>query len=120
MPLGGGREELTGDIHAFNRQLKLMDKFGYVHNTYSHTSPLGEPPLSTITKPIQTLIKQNYRSAIQYSQSTNKNNLQPTHRRALKQLQKNTDIIITLADKGSGIIVLDKQQYLLKNLSSAT
>lgn len=32
-PRGRDREELMGDVHTFNRQLKPLDNFGYTQNT---------------------------------------------------------------------------------------
>lgn len=39
-------------------------------------------------------------------------NLTPRERQALKKLQRPTDVIIKPADKGSGTVVMDRQNYL--------
>ena len=42
--------------------------------------------------------------------------------KALQELSKNTDIIITVPDKGSGVVILNKQDYVdkMENILSDT
>lgn len=79
----------------------------------SQVNPIGNHLLLILT-PIKQLI-QHIRSFNQLkAQPTDRNNLQPQHRIALAQLKRNRDIIIKPADKGSAIVILDKQQYILE------
>ena len=41
-----------------------------------------------------------------------RNNLTPSERRALKELQSNEKIVIKPADKGSGVVIMDRIDYL--------
>ena len=41
-----------------------------------------------------------------------RDNLTPEERKALKDLQKRDDIIIKEADKGSAVVVMNKEDYL--------
>lgn len=43
-----------------------------------------------------------------------KDNLTSAERTALQQLSQNRDIVIKLADKGSTIVIMDRQQYLFE------
>lgn len=108
-----------GDIHVFNRQLKLLDYFGYTQsktNLIPFTDKSNwQPPPNTISLPIQQLTKQNYSSVKRLPlQPERSDNLLPSHRLALKHLKQNPDIVIKPADKGSAIVIMDKRQYLLE------
>lgn len=73
------------------------------------------PKIETIFSPISKLIRNNYRTVAHLSFSLlDRDNLIQDQRLALAQLKNNTEIIIKPADKGSAVVVLDKQQYLLE------
>lgn len=107
-----------GDVHMFNRQLRLLDYFDYSqsHNFIPFINKSNwQPPLDTISVPIQQVISRNYRAINRLSPHFNfPDNLTPSHRLALSQLKRNSDIVIKPADKGSAIVILDRQQYLVE------
>ncbi|XP_053087907.1 uncharacterized protein LOC117596799 isoform X1 [Pangasianodon hypophthalmus] len=118
-PCGTDLGELGRDVHAYNRQLKILDHFQYTkckeHLQFTEKSR-WEPSTEQTSLPIKQLIKKNRMIINSLSDFSNNqaDNLTATERRALKELQTNRDIIIKPADKGSAIVIMDKQQYLLE------
>lgn len=117
-PRGNGRGELRGDVHAFNRQLKLLDYFKDSQGT-SHLPFIAKstwtPNTADISFLTQTLIRNNLKT-LTHLQScrAHTDNLTPQQRVALRQLKCNADLVIKPADKGSAVVVMDRQQYLLE------
>ncbi|XP_024859281.1 uncharacterized protein LOC112450144 [Kryptolebias marmoratus] len=71
------------------------------------------PPPGALPPDVNNLISQdlNYFDK-KFRTRTPKNNLSPEENIALEQLIKNPNIIIKPADKGSSIVILDREQYL--------
>lgn len=107
---------MGADIHAFHRRLKLLDYFDGSHNH----NPLPfrkksnwEPPLNNISTPVIDFTECNNKLAYRIKHHiAEQDNLTEPHRAALRQ--SNLDIIIKPADKGSAIVLMDKQQYPLE------
>lgn len=77
-----------GDVHAFNRQIKLLDYFDYstIDQHVPFTSKSSwQPPFFMITVPIQQLIIQNFRTISQLGITTTR----------LDSLQQITEIGLT-------------------------
>ena len=69
-------------------------------------NPVGPFPLESMFYSIeQDLYRQKYREP-------NNKNLTKEEYRAIRSLNKNKDIIIKPADKGSAIVILGKQSYI--------
>lgn len=51
-PQGGDRSKLMGDIHAFNRRLKLLDYFDYTFKE-EYIPFIWEPSLDRMAAPVQ-------------------------------------------------------------------
>lgn len=110
--------EIRRDVHAFHRRLKLLDHFEYVTDRDRipfTASSNWEPKLEMVNPCIRKLIKSNNRliGHLPIVRRT-PDNLSVSQRRAIVELGKNKDIIIKPADKGSSIVILDKQQYLFE------
>lgn len=97
-----------------------MDHFNYIQqeSRIPFIKPsTWEPKLNQISKNIQNLIRLNNTTVrtIKY-QSNQKSNITVEQRKAINTLRNNKDIIIKPADKGSGIVIMDIQQYKLEAL----
>ena len=111
-------EELRGDLHRYHRRVKLID---YFDGQASHITPFTltsgwEPGSSQLDVRIKALILQDNRTMNQYIQNLH---FRPPsggsdHSEIIKQLQHNQNIIIKPADKGSKIVIMDSQQYILE------
>lgn len=118
-PRGTDLGELERDIHAYNRKLKILDRFQYESRTERLQfidKSRWEPDAEQLSLPIKQLINRNRRLMHRLTDLSGDrpDNLTPVERKALKELQTNKDIVIKPADKGSVIVILDKQQYLLE------
>lgn len=114
---GSDRWDLVRDVHLYNRRLKLLDHFQYNQNvrTIPFVGPSSWEPLTEYLHPdIQTLLKHNRELVNKHSHRRyiQRDNLTAEHRMAIDSLKNNKDIIIKPADKGSAIVILDKQQYM--------
>lgn len=111
-------EELQRDLHQYHRRLKIISHIHFRPNTQSiqFSSPSSsEPELSQLDGDLQALIYTDIQALCSYRPPRDfPDNLSMAECRALKQLVQNPNIIIKPADKGSKIIILDRQQYLLE------
>lgn len=115
-PTKWDREELLKDVHKYHRRIKILDHFrsqtDYQHQLFTYQSN-WEPTLALLDKNTQKLIKLDNHSLRTYQPPADvPDNLSGAERRGLKQLLNNPNIIIKPADKGSKVIILDRQQYL--------
>ena len=118
-PHNSDKLEFLRDIHRYNRSLKLIEHF--------HDRPGGpippfqgpsswEPPLGVLSGNLTTLLHYNKHIAI-HNHSTNileTPNITEQEYTALRHLRNYKHIVIKPADKGSKIVILDTQQYLLE------
>lgn len=111
------REELRRDLQQYHRRLKIIDYFqeeDFHHVPFTFPSR-WEPEWQQLNKPIRTLIKRDREILRQYGGDPDRaDSLKPIERQELQQLQNNPNIIIKPADKGSKIVIMDRQQYSLE------
>ena len=111
-------EELRRDIHHFHRRLRLLDYFHYTHtDSYTPFRPPStwQPKHSAIHPQISRLINRNMHTFNTFTHHhVNTHNLTPQEQTALQQLKRNKHIVIKPADKGSKIVIMDTQHYILE------
>lgn len=125
-PLKSNEEEVQNAFDDFSRQLMISNFFKY--NGISQDSPQDNLPPKKLfveksmwTPPdnacdvnaleeLESLNK-SLRS-VRLKQNKRKKNLSKAEFKALKSLQKNENIIIKPADKGSSVVILDRNSYL--------
>lgn len=107
---------LENDLQIFHRRLKLA---AYFEGTRGRTAlpflppSLWQPNACNLPGVINRLISKNYRAfKRKFRHIKEKENLSPSEILALKSLQKNKDIVIKPADKGSAIVIMDRSTYV--------
>lgn len=110
------RQALKKDLYNYHRKLKFLDHFDFESNferePFIHPST-WEPEDLGISGPIQRLIKTNERDLQKIGfHKEHESNLTLQEQEALKHLKANIDIVIKPADKGSKIVIMDRNQYL--------
>ena len=110
------RQALRRDLHKYHRKLKLLDHFDYAtdfdREPFINPST-WEPDWDSVSEPIKELIRRDIRVLERIGcKSEQEKNLSTGEREALNKLKNNQDIVIKPADKGSKIIIMDKNQYL--------
>lgn len=111
------KEQVQGDLHRFYRSIKLIHHFSDAEPTeiipfrpITGWSPDDEDVPREITEFITETA-----SAIEDMPTTkDKSNITRKERQALKELKENNEIVIKPADKGSSIVIMDRQQYLFE------
>lgn len=112
--------QLQLDLQEYHRKIKLAD---YFKNSPGMGKPfvgpsLWSPSFSEISPQIRELIKKDIRMLkSQYSSldGTFKfKNLDKEELKALDELKKAKHIIIKPADKGSAVVIMDREQYILE------
>ena len=109
-------EQTRWDLQLYHRKIKLA---AYFQNTDDTTPPPftpksdWTPPCGKLPPEITTLIKTDVKYVdtkfqVTYAQP----NLHREEAAALKELKDNKRIIIKPADKGSAVVILDREQYL--------
>lgn len=110
------------DIFKFVRQLKLKYHFKDSPDT---TATMGEDPgfklrsdfIPAVCHPLidtfHKLVLHDIRR-LDFSNSTNRSNLSAVERRTLNNLLKDPTIIIKPADKGGGLVVMNKEDYIME------
>ena len=115
--------QLAEEIHTFTRRLRLIYHFrnqpepDTQTTTQTTTTPkfkksCWNPPkgenicLDNICDTVERLALETKPVQAKYS------NISPQEREAIKQLKQNQDIIIKPADKGSGVVVMNKEDYM--------
>ncbi|XP_041420430.1 uncharacterized protein LOC121394203 [Xenopus laevis] len=107
--------ETYKDIHKFKRQLKLKDFFKEQAPTTpvifkaksTFDPPNTAPSISTFTHLLSRDLWKLHNTKMNHFA-----NLTRVEREAIKTLQADKDIIIRQADKGGGIVILDKTYYV--------
>lgn len=116
--LGGGRDQklqLQVDLQDYHRKIKLASYFknSKQKGKRPFTGPSNwAPPLEELAPEIKTLIdkdldvfKKHYRPIREL------HNLKREEIHALKELKRAKHIVIKPADKGSAVVILDREQY---------
>ena len=117
-PAREDRKELRRDLYKYHRRLRILDYFE--HQMKDDYLPFIEPsnwipPLEEASDHIQDLIQKDIRAfkALR-TRPPLRGNLSTQHRGALRSLKLNQHIVIKPADKGSQIVIMNKNNYLLE------
>jgi hypothetical protein len=107
--------------NVFSRRLKLHNYFNNLNrgrNSYQKTPFTGKsnwsPPDSRIDPDLLNCISDFTEETSKLDPKAEKNNMSAEEKRALKELQNNSDLVFKKADKGSAIVVMDKKDYLFE------
>lgn len=100
----------------YHRRIKLRD---YFRDENLNKEPLvlpstWEPDWGTLSNPVRDLIKKDIRFFHSFQPGegqVHSHSFSLEEKRAIKELQDNRQIVIKPADKGSKIVIMDKQQY---------
>lgn len=104
------------DIQQYHRRVKLAIHYGDKSDTepqpFTPKSD-GSPPMGQLPPEVSTLVKADYEYFQDHFHIDRiKPNLTGEETKALKELRENKQIIIKPADKGSAVVILDRDQYL--------
>ena len=101
------------DINRFARTLRLKYQFQHNRPKKRRFKPRSNyiPPLST-SKWLEDYIYALKIEATKLKPRKTRNNLSQRQRIALRKLRKRKDIIIKKADKGSTVVIQDRQEYI--------
>lgn len=106
------------DIQNYHRRLKLAAYFQWGRNRdpprFTPTS-YWVPPLHKLPPEIIFLLKQDLKQFnTHFKSQQEKPNLSQAEQQALKELATNKHIVIKPADKGSAVVILDREQYIFE------
>ena len=109
--------QVKADINDFSRRLRLKEYFfdtqnnrDFNPNPYRLKSTWCPPPNR---EPVLDIYIDSVERDIMSAKPTRiRDNLTKRERQALKKLRQQTDILIKPADKGSGTVVMNRQDYL--------
>lgn len=106
------------DIQNYHRRLKLAAYFQRGRNRdpprFTPTS-CWVPPLHKLPPEIIFLLKQDLKQFNTHFRSQQeKPNLSQAEQQALRELATNKHIVIKPADKGSAVVILDREQYIFE------
>ena len=109
------KKQLELDLQTYHRRLKLQTFFeGKKSTPQVPFTPKSnwEPTLNQLPGAIQKIITADHYAFRQLNWNTrSKNNLTKVERTALRQLQRNKHLVIKPADKGSAVVIMDRDQY---------
>lgn len=112
----GQKNQLKVDIHSYHRRLSLATYFKDTDRSTitPFTSPSDwMPPSHKLPLEFHLLVQQDWEVFKKYYKSyPEKQNLKKEEMEAIKQLQKAKHIEIKPADKGSAVVILDREQYI--------
>ena len=113
-------KNLRRDVSQYHRRLKLATHFGVENDAEIprfHLPSYWEPDDDKLPDNLKQLIQMD-RATVQNvpGHLKEKNNITTDQVRALRSLANNQDIVIKPADKGSRIVILDRQQYVFEGL----
>ena len=109
------RSQLKNDLERFGRNLRLRWHFRNCEDNFS-VNPFK--PKSTFHPKNEDVKIEMYLSRIEEeimaikAEGSNFSNLSASEKEALKNLRNDNSIVIKEADKGSGVVVWDKEDYL--------
>lgn len=116
-PFSFSRELLRRDLHFYHRRLKLRDYFDsddFCREPFIQPS-VWEPEWGALSDSLRDLIRRDIRLFHSFwPQVGGVGGLSREERQALKDLKENENIVIKPADKGSKIVIMNKQQYRLE------
>lgn len=110
--------QLEFDLQNYHRKIKLAAYFrnGLTKKVTPFTEPSNwTPPLETLQPPVKTLIDQDLKTfKKQYKLIEEKTNISWEDSKTLRDLKSLKSIVIKPADKGSAIVILSREQYILE------
>ena len=99
------------DTKEFTRKLKLRERFWRIeHNNESLVKSKSNISVNTAAIPELSNIS-NILEQIEPIINDVNDNLTKQERKALKELQEDQDLVITKADKGNTLVLMDKDYY---------
>lgn len=118
---GIGRNQKTqfqSDLHDYHRKLKLAAYFGGSEKQeippFMGTSN-WIPPLDKIPSEVSDVIREDWDTFNRHFRPIReKDNLSLEEIRALKELKNAKNIVLKPADKGSAVVILSREQYILE------
>lgn len=112
------RMQLQLDLQNYHRRIKLA---AYFQNTNKQDPPhflapsIWTPPEHKLPPEITSLVKKDIKDFNKYFKlCEEKPNLTEEEKKALEQLIKNRHIVIKQADKGSAVVIMSRDQYILE------
>ena len=118
-PINNQKVSLRAYLSDYHRRLKLLSHFeGRQTKDPPPFNPKStwEPNPSSLPKELLTLFLRDHSTLRAAQPKPVESNLSDMERQALEELQQNTSIIIKPADKGSAIVILDREQYVKEAL----
>ena len=109
------KQNLNKDLVKFYRNIKLRAHFGSTGNNsneprFKSNSNWLQDKLPSCVETFKTAINHDIKSS--KTKKLPRDNLMKSERKALLNLQKRNDIIITKADKGGAVVILDIKDYI--------
>ena len=115
--LSGLGQIFKTQLSAYHRRLKL--NFYFEESTtpvelrpHFHLKSNWEPEADLLPDELNKLIKTDDRTLPKIKPIQNKQNLSQTEREALEGLQHCTSIVLKPADKGSAVVLMDREKYI--------
>ena len=104
-------------MQDFGRKLKLQNYFSHRPNSFTNRSKFTPkstwtPPSSMIDKPVLDCISAISKEIENLKIQPETKNLTKMEYKTIKNLQNNVDLVIKKADKGSAVVIMDRQNYI--------
>lgn len=116
-----GKQQKTNlqlDIQNYHRKIKLAAYFGHSPNTQKmpFTAPSNwTPPLDKLPPEVRELVHKDLEIFKKYYKRIKENyNISLDEVKALRELKNAKHIVIKPADKGSAVVILSREQYVLE------
>lgn len=110
--------QLEFDLQNYHRRIMLAAHFGnhpIKKNINSFVGPsLWTPPLETLSPKIKNLIHQDLKSFKKQQFMQDKQNISDEDWKTLHGLKRLKTIVIKPADKGSALVILSREQYIME------
>ena len=114
-PINNQRQSLMVHLSSYHRRLKLLSYFEgrmIKEQTPFLAKSTWEPNSADLPEKLLTLFQMDHNALRNLQPLPEKDNLSDSEKQALAELQRNTSIVIKPADKGSSVVIMDRQQYI--------
>ena len=114
-PINNQRQSLMVHLSSYHRRLKLLSYFEgrmIKEQTPFLAKSTWEPNSADLPEKLLTLFQRDHNTLRNLQPIPEKDNLSDSEKQALAELQRNTSIVIKPADKGSSVVIMDRQQYI--------
>ena len=108
-------------VENFSRKLKLHNYFNSrptLKNSYTKLPFTGKstwvPPDDKIDSDVDTCISKIIEEISDLKIQDEEQNIKPEEIMALNELSKNSELVVKKADKGSSIVIMDKEDYIFE------